>query len=97
MTDEEKIDEVLEEFDFDTVHKIMDFLKWKWANDNGTFKVPNHYQLIEGAKGLLYACKNDKNDIMTSSSGGFLAQKDKDENGDSFYTLSFIVCESSNY
>jgi len=97
MTDEEKINEVLEEFDFDKVHEVMSFLNWKWANNDGTFKIPNHYRLIEGAKGLLYACKNDKNDIMTSSGGGFIAHKDKDENGESYYTLSFIVCESSNY
>lgn len=47
---------------------------------------------IERLKG-----ENDKNDIITSSSGGFIAQKDKDENGDSFYNLSFIVCEYSSF
>ena len=95
MTDEEKINEVLEEFDFEKVHEVMNFLKWKWADNNDTMSIPSHYRIIEEAKRLLYYCKKEKDDI-TISTGGFIAQKDKDENGESYYSLSFVICESSN-
>ena len=60
MTDEEKINEVLEEFDFDKVQKVMNFLKWKWADNNDTMSIPSHYRIIEEAKSLLYSCKKKK-------------------------------------
>ena len=96
MTDEEKIDEVLEEFDFDKVHEVMNFLKWKWVDNNDSMSIPSHYRIIEEAKSLLYSCKKEKDNIVTIATGGFMAHKDKDENGESYYSLSFIICESSN-
>ena len=96
MTDDEKINEVLEEFDFDEVHKVMVFLNWSWVNDDETFTVPNCYRMIQDAKKLLYDCKKSKNKYFTTATGGFVARKGKSEDGDNFYSLSFVLCECSN-
>ena len=96
MSDEEKINEVLENFNFDKVQMVMDFLHWKWIN-NGTFAIPSYYRMIENAKDLLYRCKNSKDETVTISTGGFVAHKNKNEEGENLYSLSFVICESSNF
>lgn len=56
MSNEEKerrIEEVLDNFDFQKVLKVMRFLNWKWATRNGDLKVPSLYQLMSTAKILL--------------------------------------------
>jgi hypothetical protein len=50
------IDDIIDEFDFEKVHKAMTALNWKWAipgtNDNGSLKlqVPNLNRLKEFAR-----------------------------------------------
>lgn len=97
MSEEEKIIEVLENFSFYKVQRVMDFLNWKWIDTNGTFAIPSYYRMIEMAKDLLYRCKNNENETVTISTGGFVAHKNKDEDGESLYSLSFVICESSNF
>ena len=97
MSEEEKIIEVLENFDFDKVQMVMDFLNWKWIDTNGTFAIPSYYRMIEMAKDLLYHCKNNENETVTISTGGFVAHKNKDKDGENVYSLSFVICESSNF
>ena len=96
MSEEEKINEVLENFSFYKVQRVMDFLNWKWLDTGGTFAIPSYFRMIEDAKDLLYRCKNNKNETVTISTGGFVAHKKKDKNGESFYSLSFVICESCN-
>ena len=96
MTDDEKINEVLEEFDFDEVHKVMVFLNWRWVNDDETFTIPSYYRMMEDAKKLLYDCKNSDEDYYTASTGGFMAYKGKNDDGNNFYSLKFVLCEVSN-
>ena len=79
MTDEEKINEVLEEFDFDKVQKVMNFLKWKWADNNDTMSIPSHYRIIEEAKRLLYYCKKEKKDGTMSNINLYVLFGDKIE------------------
>ena len=97
MSEEKKIIEVLENFDFGKVHMVMNFLNWKWIDTSGAFAIPSYYRMIEMAKDLLYRCKNSKNETVTISTGGFVAHKNKDEDGESVYSLSFVICESSNF
>jgi len=97
MSEEEKIIEVLENFDFDKVQRVMHFLNWKWVNVGNTFSIPSYFRMIESAKDLLYRCKNSKSETVTISTGGFVAHKNKDEDGENLYSLSFVICESSNF
>lgn len=97
MSEEEKIIEVLENFNFGKVQMVMDFLNWKWIDTDGTFTIPSYYRMIERAKDLLHCCKNNKNETVTISTGGFVAHKNKDKDGENVYSLSFVICESSNF
>lgn len=56
MSNEEKerrIEEVLDNFDFQKVLKVMRLLNWKWATKNGDLKVPSLYQIMSTANMLL--------------------------------------------
>ena len=84
-----QIEEILENFDFDRVYKVMQHLDWKWDGD----EVPNHYQLIRQARKLLEeAVKYGYNNHHEVSMGGFKATFD---NGD--LTLEFIVDKYTSY
>lgn len=55
MTNEEAIEEIMDEFDFHKVRKVMEFLDWKWsADDEGNFSdVPSGARLRKMARSLL--------------------------------------------
>lgn len=50
--DRENIDEVLDQFNFDKINKVMNFLEWKWVTEYG-FMVPGVYELRKQARSLL--------------------------------------------
>ena len=89
MTDEEKakkVDEVLDDFDFQKVYQVMELLDWKWID-----KWPTMRQLIKKAEELLYDVLNN-DDLISTSSGGFMAGIDNEE-----LYLYFIVEKSSTF
>lgn len=112
MSKEELIDkmvtEVLENFDFDRVHRVMKYIDRKWVDGDGYLFVPNHYQLAKKAERLLrdvaqhYECK-----AYSCASGGFIAQLNDDgfdsDNLDSDslvgkqLTLLFILTETTSF
>ena len=74
------IKDIMENFDFIKVYKVMEYLKWEWYGCNG---VPSIYLLFNKAEALLkeaYA-KN-----TTIAYGGFMASM---ENGS--LSLSFVL------
>jgi len=69
-SNEEKIEEILENFNFEKVHKVMTFLNWTWSGE----KVPTSYHLRDEARRLLNEIiKRPEPYIET---GGFRAEKD---------------------
>lgn len=69
---QEVIDEVMDWFDFDKVHKAMKALEWKWAGClNGVPEVP---ELRKKARELLKYCLEAPKDTYTGT-GGFVAEK----------------------
>lgn len=66
---EKQIEEILENFDFERVHRVMELLEWSWH----TKGVPTLTQLI------LYARKRlvdlIEGDETCSDSGGFLVER----------------------
>ena len=79
-TKEDLINEVLDNFDFDKVHKAMTALEWKWYGfQEDTLEVPSIARLIRTAEKYLSQAydglaKNEwnSNEYMTAS-GGFEA------------------------
>lgn len=50
----ERVANVLEYFDFDRVHSILDFLQEEWPLPSGEVGIPSAEDLEEIARGLLY-------------------------------------------
>lgn len=82
---EEKIEQIMENFDFEKVHKVMVALEWEWHFGRGASGIPSVYTLKEEASRLLSDAWMTK---TTVSTGGFSAVYD-----DCYITLSFIVEE----
>lgn len=55
MTKQEMIDEIMDNFDFGKVAKVMDFLDWKWAMVGMTsqYCVPEEPEIRKEARGRL--------------------------------------------
>jgi len=47
---QDKIEEIMDEFNFHRVHLVMEHLEWKWFDANG---VPSHGDIRRAARGLL--------------------------------------------
>lgn len=103
-TKEELINEVLDNFDFEKVHKVMTFLDWKWTSlSDATNEVPSIAKLDRSAQqylemaydGLAEASYED-NEYMVGS-GGFEARAKRYHSGldkpDILMTLSFNLAE----
>lgn len=75
----DKIEEILNNFDFNKVKRVMEFLDWKWHNVG----IPNEYQLICEARRLLEQAYEWKTII---SCGGFEA-----DYNDGLPSLKFVV------
>lgn len=82
----ELIDKILEKFDFDKVHDVMEKLSWNWA----TVGIPSTYQIIKQAKELLYEVSELEN-LSHVATGGFRATKIDDEQ----LELSFEICNET--
>ena len=82
---DEHIKYIIDNFDFQQVHKVMNFLNWTWALTPGT---PTISELKIEATKLLNDVYNSKGWIAT---GGFKATKYHD-----FLELEFIITDWSS-
>ena len=85
MTSREKIDLVLDNFNFEKVHKVMVAMDWEWFSCDG---VPEICDLRIKARQLLLGLKED----YELATGGFYAKK---KDGD--YSLSFRIDDINSY
>lgn len=77
---EQLINEVLDNFDFEKVHKVMTFLNWRWISlSEGTSEVPSIAKLVRSAQQYLSMAydglskiDHKESEYMTGS-GGFEA------------------------
>lgn len=61
---EQMIDDVLSEFNFGKVHRVMKELDWKWYDEDDAH-VPSIYMLIKQAKQLLSEAFDKESEIST--------------------------------
>ena len=98
MSKEELIDKmvtaVMEDFDFDRVHRVMVNLGCKWDIGNGEMTVPSPYRLTKNAERLLRDAAQHYGDkeFYSCGSGGFMAHLDGGT-----LTLQFILSEMTSY
>lgn len=73
---QEQIDEIMDNFDFEKVHKMMMAVNWKWANKESLYSVPTVSELRTCARRLLYRTTDEG--IYACGTGGFNVIADKD-------------------
>jgi hypothetical protein len=79
-----QVDEVLADFDFERVHRVMDWLGWTWANLGRT---PTIAELTDEARRLLLEL-NGEPEVL--GSGGLRASY----KSDGTLSLKFILAEA---
>ena len=86
------VTQVMEQFDFERVHNIMQYLNWKWAIGNGEMAVPNSYRIMKCADRLLRGVAQHYGDdeFHSRGTGGFVASLDSE-----CLTLQFILTETT--
>ena len=89
---EQMVTDIMEDFDFDKVHKVMIDVNWKWNIGNGAINVPSTYRIMKTADGLLrdVAAHFGEEDFYLKETGGFVASLNDGE-----LTLQFILAEMS--
>lgn len=80
----QQVEEVLDSFDFDRVHRVMESLTWTWANLD---RVPTRAELVAEARRLLMELEGRPG---VHGSGGLRASYKEDGT----LSLKFILCES---
>lgn len=91
---QELIDEVMYNFNFNRVHKVMTFLDWTWASPKG-FSIPTIDEIKEEARRLLVDAVTKH---TTIASCGFKARfEDSPDGEEPFIGLEFIIEDYSNY
>ena len=93
-----KIKEIINEFNFDKVQKVMDFLDWRWQNAR---RIPTIHELISKSENLLndvcLELLNGQEKEWKVSTGGFSAYGFIDDSGDIELSLSFCIEEWETY
>jgi hypothetical protein len=82
----DKIEYILNNFDFKKVNRVMTFLNWTWFPQN---RVPDLAELRKMAESLLRQAINEKEKPISISTGGFEVISNNDE-----INLRFIIDES---
>lgn len=104
---QDAIIQILFDFDFKKVHKVMDFLGWKWAmsgaDENMEFRIPTEEELKEKAYKLLKDAVENESSV---SCGGFEVILDKhnfltyDYDGGNYHCnigLKFVIEHSNDF
>ena len=91
---EQMIAQIMEDFDFERVHKVMEFVDWKWMGTDGKEEVPSMYRLMKRAEELLRTCAlhYGKESNHITSTGGFAALLDGET-----LSLQFHLEEATSY
>jgi hypothetical protein len=71
---EEKIQTILERFDFQKVRDYMILTNWTWVNQHGQ-SVPSVDEIRSTASRLLRAVASDENEYSSTGTGGLVAHK----------------------
>ena len=101
MLDKEKaIAEIIEEFDFEKVKSVMDFLKWTWHSVNNETGIPSTGKLVKEAEKLLNEAWDKalelREDYMVGT-GGFKAVALYEDAEVCQIDLSFVLTDWSVY
>lgn len=95
-TERAKIEDIIRDFNFEKVHKVMEMLDWKWAMSR--YDVPTIEELKAEARRLLVEAATEETQVAT---GGFRAVYEKSNDvtfdPDPYIALEFIVEECEGF
>ena len=97
QNEQNDIETILDEFDFERVQHAMIALDWTWATSAG---VPTIGEMRKCARMLLNYAKNanpDEPDYMTATGGFHVSRNLYPGDAKRYYSLSFVVNEWNNY
>lgn len=83
---------IMDNFDWEKVHKVMKFLKWTWATSLEDNSVPSIRELKLSA--LWHLNSLDKENLYCSSSGGLIARK---VNGNYYLAFELTSWDCDDY
>lgn len=98
---QDAIDEILDTFNFETVHQYMTVVNWQWYMDE-QYRVPDIYDLKKMLRSLLkdaYRSMNDteNNSTRLLSCGGFTVIVYPNGYCHAFFSISESCVESEQY
>lgn len=97
----ELIDDIVNNFNFETVHKYMKLIDWTWYQGNGTYKTPTVPEMKESARTLLADTyrefKKQGETEWNIFNGGFQAIVGSDKDNDVYMKLEFIAENITSY
>lgn len=95
-TERAKIEDIIRDFNFEKVHRVMEMLNWKWAATS--YGVPTIEELKGEARRLLVEAATEETQVAT---GGFRAVYEKSQDcafdPDPYIGLEFIVEECEGF
>jgi hypothetical protein len=89
LLEQDSIDHIMDNFDFERVHKAMAALDWKWGNfiDSESYRIPDLCELRQAARMMLREAVLRPETGYTTTCGGFCVQKIDGEE----LRLSFVL------
>jgi hypothetical protein len=76
VLEQDSIDHIMDNFDFEKVHRTMEALNWKWGSLNAdTLRVPHLVELKQAARKMLREAVLRPEPDYTVATGGFYVQK----------------------
>lgn len=95
----ERIPTIMEQIDFERIHRVMTVLNWKWvsASEPIGFSVPSTLDIALAAERILVDCitmwenEGRSRNGYYASSGGFEARIDCYDDGEATLALSFQI------
>jgi len=76
ITQQQLIDEILDQFDFQKVKKVMDALNWKWSMGTESH-VPDIPEIRKKSREMLWVLLHSKDRMIKT--GGLVVEKDDDD------------------
>ena len=100
--DHDAIWDIMNNFDFDKVHRVMTVLDWRWAlADSEHTAVPDIQQIRDTARNMLTECTSRARKVsgqFTIGSGGLYAHAEYEpSNGKVYQKLAFELTNWDNY
>lgn len=100
--DHDAIWDIMNNFDFERTHQVMDILNWKWYNvPELTEGVPDIHQLRDTARKMLVECASRARKVSGPyyiGSGGFFAYADYEAASNKvLMRLAFELTDWDNY